>query len=644
MAIAPVNKFISVAVPVTPGEQLLYEVPTGTSAILLYAQVANVGINTYPTVTFIHRRETRSTGLRRDIRIINEMEIPPNDAGVLVDGRLVLEKTPLVLDRVYIKGNQTGIVTITDVQYSEPTGIITVTTMNAHGFSPGDPIAMAGIAFTCSSNAGVTTTIFPDPQQSQVVDTIVDVVGTSKTFTSVIGGTGPQSVEHFYNPSPHQFVKAKYNSIVTGGNYTHTWRRDTGTHTYTGGTIADAFTVTGAGGKGISNAVYDPLTGNLTLTSSNHNLTAGVNTIKIGEGKLAFTCDADAHGSTHYYPRTSDPAYDTALAISSTPDANTLVVNVGAVKGANSINVVSGAQNGTQKSPNSVSYDPTNGDLTIGFSANHNMSTNDNITIDGNSLTFTCSMDNNATEHTYPRSTDPTSGSNLPITVTSPSAFKVNVGASNFVYYTPTNATYDPFTGDMVVTIAPGYNLTGSTTTTCTTGTTYNPSTGKLKLKIASHGIKLGDKIRIKDKSLVFECDMDSRATQHEYPRPTDPDSNKWLPVAVVDNDNIEVTVSTSSNTSTHYWVSAESDAIEVSGESVRIVDDGLTFTCAMDGNSTEHAYPRSTDPAYSTAISIGATTINSITLQVGKATNAGGLVGPLQMEFVGSILENSTV
>ena len=73
MAIAPVNKFISVAVPVTPGEQLLYEVPTGTSAILLYAQVANVGINTYPTVTFIHRRETRSTGLRRDIRSINEM-------------------------------------------------------------------------------------------------------------------------------------------------------------------------------------------------------------------------------------------------------------------------------------------------------------------------------------------------------------------------------------------------------------------------------------------------------------------------------------------------------------------------------------------------------------------------------------------
>ena len=70
MAIAPVNKFLNVAVPVAPGEQKLYEVPTGTSALLLYAQVANVGIGTYPTVTFIQRRETRSTGNTRDIRVI----------------------------------------------------------------------------------------------------------------------------------------------------------------------------------------------------------------------------------------------------------------------------------------------------------------------------------------------------------------------------------------------------------------------------------------------------------------------------------------------------------------------------------------------------------------------------------------------
>ncbi len=57
MAIAPVNKFVSLAVPVSPGLQKLYEVPTGTSALLLYTQVANVGIGTtYPTVTFTQKK------------------------------------------------------------------------------------------------------------------------------------------------------------------------------------------------------------------------------------------------------------------------------------------------------------------------------------------------------------------------------------------------------------------------------------------------------------------------------------------------------------------------------------------------------------------------------------------------------------
>ena len=39
MAIAPLNKFITIAVPVAPGEQTLFEANVGTSAIVLYAQV-----------------------------------------------------------------------------------------------------------------------------------------------------------------------------------------------------------------------------------------------------------------------------------------------------------------------------------------------------------------------------------------------------------------------------------------------------------------------------------------------------------------------------------------------------------------------------------------------------------------------------
>jgi len=196
MAIAPVNKFLTVAVPVAPGEQKIYEVPTGTSSILLYAQVSNVGVGTYPTATLIHRRQSRSTGNTRDIRVIKDIEIPPNDAAILIDGRLVLEKTAVVLDQLYITGTQTGIVTITNVTYDEPTGVSTITTSTAHGFSAGSEITMSGIAMTCPSGSGITTTIFPSPQKSYVIDNIESDVGGSKTFTTTVGSAN--GIAHTY--------------------------------------------------------------------------------------------------------------------------------------------------------------------------------------------------------------------------------------------------------------------------------------------------------------------------------------------------------------------------------------------------------------------------------------------------------------
>jgi hypothetical protein len=196
MAVAPVNRFLSVAVPVAPGEQKVYEVPTGTSAILLYAQVANVGIGTYPTATLIHRRESRSTGQTRDIRVIKNIEVPPNDAVILIDGRLVLEKTATTLDRLFIVGDQIGISTITNVQYHEPTGVATVTTQDPHIFIAGSEITMSGIAMTCPGGSGITTTIFPSPQRSFVVDSIVDTVGTSRTFTTTVGSAN--GISHTY--------------------------------------------------------------------------------------------------------------------------------------------------------------------------------------------------------------------------------------------------------------------------------------------------------------------------------------------------------------------------------------------------------------------------------------------------------------
>jgi hypothetical protein len=191
MAVAPLNKFLTIAVPVAPGEQTVYTAPTGVSAIVLYAQVSNVGINTYPTVTVTHRRKStsqRTFGNTRNIRLVKEVEIPPNDAVIIVDGRLVLERTAVITDSIVIEGTQSGIVSVTNCLYDNTTGVTTVTTIDAHNFNVGDEVTMSGLAFTCApGNYGITTSIFPSPQQSFTIDSIIGSVGTSKTFVTNSG-------------------------------------------------------------------------------------------------------------------------------------------------------------------------------------------------------------------------------------------------------------------------------------------------------------------------------------------------------------------------------------------------------------------------------------------------------------------------
>ena len=192
MAVAPLNKYLTIAVPVAPGEQTVYTVPTGQSSILLYAQVANVGIgNTFPTITMKHRRKSlaqRTSGNIRDIRLVKDAEIPPNDAIVIIDGRLVLERTAVAADSIVIQGTQSGVTTVTDCLYDHTTGVTTVTTINAHNFNIGDEVTMSGLAFTCAPGAyGITTTIFPSPQKSFTVTNIIGSVGSSKTFVTNSG-------------------------------------------------------------------------------------------------------------------------------------------------------------------------------------------------------------------------------------------------------------------------------------------------------------------------------------------------------------------------------------------------------------------------------------------------------------------------
>jgi hypothetical protein len=457
MAIAPVNKFISVAVPVSVGKQKLYEVPTGTSALLLYLQVANVGIGTtFPKVTFTQQRTQRSTGNKREIRVIKNVEVPPNDAAILVDGRLVLEKTPLILDKLFIEGTQQQVGIITFVDYDEPTGIVTINTKEPHPFKAGDPITLAGIALTCKpGQTGITTNIFPDPPQSYIVESIEGFVGTSKTFTSHIGGSVPLGVSgkdysHYYNSAIHYYERSKPLAVevVTAA-----------------GSPTGYTKLSSAAGTS-----YDPTSGQLTVTTSTaHNFSTG-DLIRLEKESFAFTCALDSNTVVKKYPRNSgenqnvgkpDYAYGKILEVGQIVDANNFKVFIGTSSDtsihtynqanslANNVHKIGTRYNvtravyyggGSTRDPDQQvveTYDLQAGELVITTDIDHNLSNGDTIRIIDNGIIFSCSMDNRETEHSYPRVTDPASDAELSVTggaqnnnYNSPKTFVVNVGQS----------------------------------------------------------------------------------------------------------------------------------------------------------------------------------------------------------------------
>ena len=94
----------------------------------------------------------------------------------------------------------------------------------------------------------------------------------------------------------------------------------------------------------------------------------------------------------------------------------------------NSVNVQSGAENGNQKTPNDATYIASTGVLTLKFASAHGLADGDTITLDNDSLKFTCDADNYATEHTYPRSTDPIAGVTTAVGGVTTTSFTINVG------------------------------------------------------------------------------------------------------------------------------------------------------------------------------------------------------------------------
>ena len=297
--------------------------------------------------------------------------------------------------------------------------------------------------------------------------------------------------------------------------------------------------------------------------------------------------------------------------------------------------------NGKKYTPSNASYDPATGsiDLTIGL---HDFDIGDEIYIEPHSLVFTCARDGNATKHAYP--------------------------ATQFLNFTPTDATYDVASGEFSATIG-------------------------------THALKVGDKVEFKPNSIVFTCELDNNITNHPAPESHHPFYKKQITISKVDDtkiymnvggiengggvhtfvsaaDNaiqaekihpiykkpvtisartgttITVNVGESSDTSVHTFVSATTNAIReggmwtgtftpqtatydpISGDMeltigkhdlpvgkwISIAPESIVFSCDVGGVTGTDAAPLYDHPAYKEPVRVKNVTTNTITVNVGNA------------------------
>tara|TARA_B100000965_G_scaffold276008_1_gene233869 strand:+ start:2787 stop:17753 length:14967 start_codon:yes stop_codon:yes gene_type:complete len=609
---------------------------------------------------------------------INQNQIPRGGLIVSLGSTVGRGYAPLVGARVHPKlvngtiGSIVGVGTsvgpvgggIQTAHYDHRSGIMTVTTNTGHGFALGTPeaVKVENMWMDCEvQHAGITTNVFQD------TDRPLQLVGVASERTFEVFA-GICTIPHNYfkngevwayydeltfgsgyrNPVSigvndinylHKFVSSTNNSITAytgsfmGESFTPT-KADynsvtgdllltiDGSHTIPApvdykvnyaeyDSIAGIMTVSAGKHYDVSGADYNPQTGDMVLNIGKHSLNT-TNKVKIAPNSLTFSCEFGGTAAEKTYPRSSgtgnpaggaDPAYDTFISITAVDtDAGTITVNVLSTTPSTNVDdhtfvsAISGAV-----------FVP------------HKFTNNEQVKFDDNSITFTCAMDNNGSDHTYPRVTDPSSNKWLVVSSATDTQFETNVGTSPIVAYTPT------------------------------TGTTYDPNTGLMVLEIGTHTIKSGTSVRLEQESIKFSCGFGGAtgtAAQKSYPRSNgnDPYYNTAITVQATTDTTITLQVLTtipSTNTDPHTFVSATAGAVKSGGfyehtfksstdngmsgtKSLKIAQGGLTFRCSKDADMSLHPYPRTTDPAYDAYLPITSVSPNTFMTNVGPGGGAG--------------------
>ena len=182
-------------------------------------------------------------------------------------------------------------------------------------------------------------------------------------------------------------------------------------------------------------------------------------------------------------------------------------------------------------------YNSTTGRLQIGLASGHGINANTTIRLKKEAFNFTCSLDDHASTHSYPRSIDP--------------CFDPNDGAINNGTRTVSNVAYEATSGIMTVTTS------------------------------SNHGLSNGNTVQFKPHSLTLSCDYNNAtgiSSHKTYPRSygagnpgggPDPAYESWLTVSNVTSTTFTVQVlpnTPSTNTNVHHFQSAEANGLYLAG------------------------------------------------------------------------------
>ena len=544
--------------------------------------------------------------------------------------------------------------TPTNATYNPTTGESVITIEN-HEFEIGDMITLAkeGLTFYCANTATGANTSISHPRATDPAyqSPLQITAATDTTITVYVGDANGYT-------GAHTFQRAKLNAVKQYAN------------------VKSSHTPT--------TATYNPTTGIMVATIGDHNIQPG-DTIVMDKESITFSCaNTDTLVVTNIsHPRVTDPAFNSLTQVTSVT-ANTITIDVGAVPNgyAGAHTFVSASSNAIKTisfangrfTPSTATYDPITGIFTATI-GEHNLVVGDKIKIADESITFSCGSP--AEEISHPRSTDPASGAELVISAVTDNTITVNVGNAGTYTGAHTFVSAQPF----AITLATPYN--GKYTPS---NATYDPQTGDMTVDIGQHNLRVGKWISIADESITFSCANGAINSELSHPRVNEPAFRQPVRITGVTGTAITFNVGNAGGyANTHTFVSAETDCIDTNAiywtdaakidsfhtpstatynpatgvmeltmgadhgfttdDHIEFKPNSITFSCAntSTGQTIEISHPRIGEPNYQKPLAISAVTSTTITVNPGAVPNGYAGAHTFVSAEEGSVIKTRT-